>query len=123
MNRRDLITIDPDILGGVPVFKRNSRSYQDLVRISGEQLLAGRISGVLSFGKPRVGPSSIRILRAGIAFCGGCMRILLDEWVPWPMHRLLQGHTCSSVQADGWSGTKKWRSVQRAQGEFDLFIT
>jgi hypothetical protein len=32
------------------------------------------------------------------------MKILLDECVPWPMHRLLTNHTCTSVQAQGWSG-------------------
>jgi len=51
------------------------------------------------------------------------MRILLDEWVPWPMHKLLSGHSCSSVQDQGWSGIKNGELLQRAEGEFDLFIT
>ena len=51
------------------------------------------------------------------------MRILLDECVPWPMHRLLSGHSCSTVQEKGWSGIKNGDLLQRAEGEFDLFIT
>ncbi len=51
------------------------------------------------------------------------MKILLDECVPWPMHRLLTGHTCTSVQAQGWSGIRNGDLLQRAEGEFDLFIT
>ena len=51
------------------------------------------------------------------------MRILLDECVPWPLHRLLPGHSCISVPAQGWSGIKNGELLQRAEGEFDLFIT
>lgn len=51
------------------------------------------------------------------------MKILLDECVPWPMHRLLAEHTCTSVQAQGWSGIRNGDLLQRAEGEFDLFIT
>jgi predicted nuclease of predicted toxin-antitoxin system len=51
------------------------------------------------------------------------MRILLDECVPWPMHKLLSGHSCSTVQSQGWGGIKNGELLQRAEGEFDLFIT
>jgi predicted nuclease of predicted toxin-antitoxin system len=51
------------------------------------------------------------------------MRILLDECVPWPMHRLLSGHHCSTVQGRGWGGIKNGDLLQRAETEFDLFIT
>src|SRR5229473_5209672 len=51
------------------------------------------------------------------------MRILLDECVPWPMHRLITNHSCTSVQAQGWSGTRNGDLLQRAEAEFDLFIT
>ncbi len=51
------------------------------------------------------------------------MKILLDECVPWPMHRLLTGHTCSTVQGKGWGGIKNGDLLRRAEGEFDLFIT
>jgi predicted nuclease of predicted toxin-antitoxin system len=51
------------------------------------------------------------------------MRILLDECVPWPMHRLLSSHSCSTVQDLGWGGIKNGDLLQRAEGEFDLFIT
>ena len=51
------------------------------------------------------------------------MRILLDECVPWPMHRLLTGHSCTSVQAQGWSGIRNGDLLQKAEAEFELFIT
>ena len=51
------------------------------------------------------------------------MRILLDECVPWPMQKLLTGHSCSTVQAKGWGGIKNGDLLQRAESEFDLFIT
>ena len=51
------------------------------------------------------------------------MRILLDECVPWPLHRLLPLHTCISVQALGWSGIRNSELLQRAEIEFDLLVT
>jgi hypothetical protein len=51
------------------------------------------------------------------------MRILLDECVPWPMHRLLASHSCTSVQAEGWAGIRNGDLLQRAAAHFDLFIT
>lgn len=51
------------------------------------------------------------------------MKILLDECVPWPMHRLLGSHACTSVQAQGWGGIRNGDLLQRAEAEFDLFIT
>jgi predicted nuclease of predicted toxin-antitoxin system len=51
------------------------------------------------------------------------MRILLDECVPWPMYKLLKGHSCSTVQNKGWGGVKNGDLLERAEGEFDLFIT
>lgn len=51
------------------------------------------------------------------------MKILLDECVPWPMHRLLPDHSLTSVQAQGWNGIRNGDLLQRAEAEFDLFIT
>jgi len=51
------------------------------------------------------------------------MRILLDECVPWPMHRLLPQHSITSVQAQGWSGIRNSDLLRRAESDFDLFIT
>ena len=51
------------------------------------------------------------------------MRILLDEYVPWPMHKLLAGHECSTAQQRGWGGIKNGDLLRLAEGEFDLFIT
>lgn len=51
------------------------------------------------------------------------MNILLDECVPWPMHKLLAGHECSTTQQRGWGGIKNGDLLQLAEGEFDLFVT
>ena len=51
------------------------------------------------------------------------MRILLDECVPWPMHKLLAGHECSTAQQRGWGGIKNGDLLRLAEGQFDLFIT
>lgn len=39
------------------------------------------------------------------------------------MHKLLSGHDCSTVQGRGWGGIKNGDLLQRAETEFDLFIT
>ena len=51
------------------------------------------------------------------------MKILLDECVPWPMHRLLINHSCTNVQAQGWGGIKNGELLRLAETKFDLFIT
>ena len=51
------------------------------------------------------------------------MKILLDECVPWPMHKLLSGHVCLTAQQRGWGGTKNGDLLRLAETEFDLFIT
>ena len=51
------------------------------------------------------------------------MRILLDECVPWPMHKLLVNHECSTAQRKGWGGVKNGELLRLAEGKFDLFIT
>lgn len=51
------------------------------------------------------------------------MRILLDECVPWPMHKLLAGHECTTAQKQGWGGIRNGELLARAEVPFDLFIT
>jgi predicted nuclease of predicted toxin-antitoxin system len=51
------------------------------------------------------------------------MKILFDECVPWPMRHLLTGHFCASVPSQGWSGIRNGDLLQRAEAEFDLFMT
>ena len=51
------------------------------------------------------------------------MKILLDECVPWPLHRLLSSHECRNAQQCGWGGIKNGRLLQLAEKDFDLFIT
>lgn len=51
------------------------------------------------------------------------MRVLLDECVPWPLHKLLSDHDCTTVQRQGWGGISNGDLLTRAEGQFDLFIT
>jgi predicted nuclease of predicted toxin-antitoxin system len=51
------------------------------------------------------------------------MKILLDECVPWPLHRLLSDHHCTTAQKQGWGGVKNGQLLQLAEVDFDLFIT
>jgi predicted nuclease of predicted toxin-antitoxin system len=51
------------------------------------------------------------------------MKILLDECVPWPLHKILTGHECLTVQQSGWGGIKNGDLMRLAEKEFDLFIT
>src|SRR6476660_9593452 len=51
------------------------------------------------------------------------MKVLLDECVPWPMHKLLTGHQCMTAQQRGWGGIKNGELLKLAEAEFDLFIT
>lgn len=51
------------------------------------------------------------------------MKIPRDECVPWPMHKLLIGHDCTTAQKRGWGGIKNGDLLRLAEGEFDLFIT
>lgn len=51
------------------------------------------------------------------------MNILLDECVPWPMRKLLDGHFCTTAQKRGWNAITNGELIQLAGTEFDLFIT
>jgi predicted nuclease of predicted toxin-antitoxin system len=51
------------------------------------------------------------------------MKILLDECVPWPMHKFLAGHECSTAQQRGWGGIKNGDLLRLAEKDFNLFIT
>ena len=51
------------------------------------------------------------------------MKVLLDECVPWPMHRFLTGHDCQTAQKCGWGGLKNGALLLKAEVQFDAFIT
>jgi hypothetical protein len=52
------------------------------------------------------------------------LKILIDECVPWPIHRLLSTHTCKTAQQIGWAGRKNGELLKLAETNgFDLFIT
>jgi len=51
------------------------------------------------------------------------MKILLDECVPWPLHKVLPGHECQTAQQCGWGGIKNGELLKRMESQFDLFIT
>lgn len=47
----------------------------------------------------------------------------MDECVPWPLAKLLDGHECANPQKKGWGGIKNGDLLKLAEAEFDLFIT
>ena len=51
------------------------------------------------------------------------MKVLLDECVPWPMHKFLSDHECATAQQRGWGGIKNGDLLKLAEAEFDIFIT
>lgn len=51
------------------------------------------------------------------------MRVLLDECLPWPLHKLLGDHECTTPQVQGWGGIENGGLIHRADMNFDLFIT
>ena len=51
------------------------------------------------------------------------MRTLLDECVPWSMHKILAGHECVTAQMCGWGGVKNGDLLRLAETRFELFIT
>src|SRR5947207_683331 len=51
------------------------------------------------------------------------MKILLDECVPWPIRRILTGHTCTTAQHCGWTSVKNGELLRLAESDFALFIT
>jgi hypothetical protein len=51
------------------------------------------------------------------------VKILLDECVPWPLAKLLDGHVCSNPYKQGWSSLKNGELLRLAEVEFDIFVT
>lgn len=51
------------------------------------------------------------------------MKVLLDECVPWPMHKLLVGHECKTAQQMGWNSLQNGALIKQAETCFDIFVT
>lgn len=51
------------------------------------------------------------------------MRVLLDENLPHDLIAALVGHSVSTVQGLGWSGTKNGPLLNRASAVTDAFVT
>ena len=51
------------------------------------------------------------------------MRVLLDECVPWPMRKVLTGHSCTTAQRMGWDAITNGELIRLAEEDFDVFIT
>ena len=51
------------------------------------------------------------------------MRILIDECLDWRLCRALTEHHCASVSQMHWGGLSNGMLLQRAETEFDVFIT
>ena len=51
------------------------------------------------------------------------MRILIDECLDWRLCRVLTEHDCASVNQMRWGGLSNGMLLQKAETEFDVFIT
>lgn len=51
------------------------------------------------------------------------MRILIDECLDWRLCHALSSHDCTSVQKIGWSGLTNGALLEKAEQDFDVFIT
>ena len=51
------------------------------------------------------------------------MRIILDENLPKPLKRIFSGHTVTTVQEQGLSGTPNGALIARLEGAFEVFVT
>jgi len=51
------------------------------------------------------------------------MRILIDECLDWRLCRALPEHYCASVHQMHWEGLTNGTLLEKAQTEFDVFLT
>ena len=51
------------------------------------------------------------------------MRVLIDECLDWRLGRALTGHYCVSAQEMGWGGLTNGALLEKAELEFDVFLT
>ena len=51
------------------------------------------------------------------------MRELLDECVPRGLRQELSGHEVKTVAEMGWAGVKNGALLERAEKQFDVFLT
>ena len=52
------------------------------------------------------------------------MKIILDENLPRPLKQAFSsGHAVTTVQAQGWAGTRNGALLAQLEGAFDVFIT
>ncbi len=51
------------------------------------------------------------------------MRVLIDECLDWRLGRALTGHYCVSAQKMGWGGLTNGALLEKAELEFDVFLT
>jgi uncharacterized protein (DUF433 family) len=87
MDSRDPITIDPDILGGVPVFKGTQMPIKTLFQyLENDYSLEEFLECFPSVTREAARRSWSALSR--LCSPSRRMRILLDECVPWPTHKL-----------------------------------
>lgn len=51
------------------------------------------------------------------------MRVLIDECLDWRLCRALTEHYCASVRQKDWQGLTNGTLLEKAQEEFDVFLT
>ena len=117
-NAEQVIHTDPEILGGTPVFVGTRVPMQALIDyLEGGHPLADFLDDFPTVSRSRPSPRSNRRRNYWL-------RILLDECVPRGLKRSLRGYQLVlTVPEAGFAGLKNGELLQRAVGNFDLFIT
>lgn len=116
MNANDPIVVNRDILNGTLAFKGARVPVKTLFDC---------LEGNYSFGEfLECFPSVTREMGCRLRTFGipaaHRMRILLDECLRSPMHKLLVGHECTTSQKRAWGGIKNGDLLHLAEEEFDL---
>jgi predicted nuclease of predicted toxin-antitoxin system len=51
------------------------------------------------------------------------MNILIDECLDWRLCHAISDHPCCSVRDVGWEGLTNGKLLEKAQEQFDVFLT
>jgi uncharacterized protein (DUF433 family) len=115
-----IITRNPDVMGGTPVFSGTRVPVQTLL----DYLEGGESIDDFLAGFPMVSRDQI------VAFLEqakdrriGQVRVLLDECIDWRLSRDIVGHDVKTAQQMGWATIKNGDLLALAERNFDTFVT
>jgi len=118
MNSNALITVDPEILGGTPVFKGTRVPVKTLFEYLEDNYTLEEFLECFPQSVVRWLAASLKVPNRHF-----CSRRRHENPVgrmcPWPMHKLLSGHACMTVQQRGWGGIKNGELLSLAEQDFD----